>query len=611
MTCHLIHVDVDASPPYKALSYVWGHPSDKVTILCGRSVLAIPRSLRDALRILRRNADTRLLWADSICINQKDVDERSQQVALMGTIYMNCTQVLVWLGESKPETMKAFEMIEKVARMAQKQRELEKDNNNWYVVKFEDLQNYDQSVLRSIVDVFERPWWSRIWCIQEFGLAAERRILCGRHKLDWTALVEFAGYMHSKGDVLALHYHLDNITKFWRSWIHFTAYKDEWRSLSTPHENEMPWSPDLLDILESSCQHSATDERDCVYGLLGHPSSQYEGRLLVSPDYTKTCEQVYMDFAAAILRHPATVVPKNEEWTYGRGRLRLLSFVYHEGLKTSSECASWVPTWNESNPCSTFGNGYYFYAAGNLETLGPITLSGNELHLPGFTVDVIALHTENQLEPQVFEAQLTQHKHGMTQVYEFWRQVIQKKRQNGHISEQDLDEMLIALSLTLTGSILRSESSWSADDNIGQFFANLEAYVSEIRKKGLSDGFTDNEFFTSSFFHRLRMNQVGTGQALIEPMCGDAIRYGLDLVSHCSWRKVFFTKQGRFGLGPFILQEDDICCVFPGAVVPFVLRKDGNRYKLLGEAYLHGVMKGEVIERWQNGKISLEIFHIH
>jgi hypothetical protein len=47
-------------------------------------------------------------------------------------------------------------------------------------------------------------------------------------------------------------------------------------------------------------------------------------------------------------------------------------------------------------------------------------------------------------------------------------------------------------------------------------------------------------------------------------------------------------------------QVGDIIAVFDRACVPFVLRKkkggaERNESELLGEAYVHGIMKGEVI----------------
>jgi hypothetical protein len=77
----------------------------------------------------------------------------------------------------------------------------------------------------------------------------------------------------------------------------------------------------------------------------------------------------------------------------------------------------------------------------------------------------------------------------------------------------------------------------------------------------------------------------------------------------CTGRKVFCTKQGVLGLGPALLGEGDLCCVMFGAQVPFILRRVGEKYKLVGEAYVHGVMKGEAMVDWMLGeKYEKQIF---
>ncbi|KAF2208887.1 hypothetical protein CERZMDRAFT_8174, partial [Cercospora zeae-maydis SCOH1-5] len=58
----------------------------------------IKKTLRDALRRLRKRSDPRALWIDAICINQIDAQEKSSQLALLGRIYSNAAEVLIWLG---------------------------------------------------------------------------------------------------------------------------------------------------------------------------------------------------------------------------------------------------------------------------------------------------------------------------------------------------------------------------------------------------------------------------------------------------------------------------------------------------------------------------------
>ena len=62
-------------------------------------------------------------------------------------------------------------------------------------------------------------------------------------------------------------------------------------------------------------------------------------------------------------------------------------------------------------------------------------------------------------------------------------------------------------------------------------------------------------------------------------------------------RRLFFTMSGgRFGLGPWDTKAGDIVFVLLGCNVPVILRPDGERWVLVGEAFVLGIMDGEMAE---------------
>lgn len=67
-------------------------------------------------------------------------------------------------------------------------------------------------------------------------------------------------------------------------------------------------------------------------------------------------------------------------------------------------------------------------------------------------------------------------------------------------------------------------------------------------------------------------------------------------------RVLFTTQNGYLGLGPPGLEADDIICIIHGAATPFAIRKSflGNNgefgYSLVGECYVHGLMRGEGLD---------------
>lgn len=77
-----------------------------VPIQCNGSTMWITKSLAEAMLQIREHMCDQLgwsigsqwLWIDQVCINQKDMAERSRQVQLMGAIYSQAVRTLVWLG---------------------------------------------------------------------------------------------------------------------------------------------------------------------------------------------------------------------------------------------------------------------------------------------------------------------------------------------------------------------------------------------------------------------------------------------------------------------------------------------------------------------------------
>jgi hypothetical protein len=100
INCNMRTVSLDEQPSYEALSYVWGDPKDTVPIIVNGTSFPATRNLVAALLRVRSSVTPRTIWVDAMCINQKSLDERTQQILIMGRIYEVASSVLVFLGES-------------------------------------------------------------------------------------------------------------------------------------------------------------------------------------------------------------------------------------------------------------------------------------------------------------------------------------------------------------------------------------------------------------------------------------------------------------------------------------------------------------------------------
>jgi Heterokaryon incompatibility protein (HET) len=98
---------------YEAVSYFWGERLHPTTIQIDGRPFRVTSNLESALQHLRHRDEGqhRRLWVDAICINQKDTQERGQQVRQMFHIYNGAKQVIIWLGNASFESNIALTFI--------------------------------------------------------------------------------------------------------------------------------------------------------------------------------------------------------------------------------------------------------------------------------------------------------------------------------------------------------------------------------------------------------------------------------------------------------------------------------------------------------------------
>src|SRR5271156_4909344 len=104
-----------------------------------------------------------MLW---VCINQSCLDERSQQIRLMKSIYSNSTMTLVYLGEPMEEGHLALELCRQIIEMTTK---FEAGNR----ITESNLEDYGLPPIESpcwgaLYDLFSQPWFQRVWIMQEY-----------------------------------------------------------------------------------------------------------------------------------------------------------------------------------------------------------------------------------------------------------------------------------------------------------------------------------------------------------------------------------------------------------------------------------------------------------
>lgn len=295
----ILHVSLNEAK-YEALSYTWGPPTRDTRNIYVRTkesstmadppepgvqLLKIRPSLMEALRYLRLHDVARSLWIDAVCINQKSLTERSQQVPRMGEIYKRAQQAVVWLGPEDAGTHMALETVadlsagvvvqwhrRNITTIPGTEAELVKHHP-----KQSTLSPAQWAALRNFLT---RPWFQRLWIRQEVRLASKVVVRCGPLKADWEDIEKVALLLeHSE---VNSHINLEDILFC--------------RSLFPYHGSDK-----LSYILHRSSLCGYSERHDLVYANLAlSPAIRVLG---IEPDYTLPFAVVYRDLVCKYLQY--------------------------------------------------------------------------------------------------------------------------------------------------------------------------------------------------------------------------------------------------------------------------------------------------------------------
>jgi hypothetical protein len=253
-------------PGYEAVSYAWGSPNPTHKITINGWPYTVRQNLWSFLKHKRNPTTHSTLWIDALCINQKDVVERGAQVQLMGSIYRSAGRVIAWLGD-------------------------ECDNSNlvmdWIGAERPSIFIDDEHrFLNSLQGWVSRDYWSRTWIVQEFLLARDIILACGKRHVDWTCVERFCQEHSSSG--LA-----------WNLFKHSRPY-GLFKQRINRHVSRM----NLFSLLLNNQATVCMDIRDKVYAILGLAVDYAAGRTL-DVDYQKSPQTLFCDVLHFIAPAPA------------------------------------------------------------------------------------------------------------------------------------------------------------------------------------------------------------------------------------------------------------------------------------------------------------------
>jgi hypothetical protein len=584
---------------FSALSYTWGscqptNPSmtsqdgkmrcnrvemtseGERKVLCSGVEVEITGNLLDFLKhsVLKGHPDFQgYLWIDALCINQSDKNEKSHQVNLMSQIYEKASRVFVWLGGDDESTKDAMKMILELASR--------------HSVTSSDADSQDATTpnagaseqqWQALSQFFARSWFRRAWIIQEAALAQECTVVCGAHTIRWETLVQASQLLATTRWSSLLKKYNKSAGIGGNSPARLAATRLAWQA-------QHPQS--FLYALIRARPFTCHNPRDKVFSQLGL------GRTTFFPNYDFSVSEVYVRAAVHIIQNADSLL--------------ILTCVEGPEFQTPDfKLPSWVPDWSKEDPVGLRVTGYeHFNAHGGRSKYARVRENNTILNVEALEIDTIeeTFGTKEEIRKDPGSSSLwasisklrTQHEtaHGThNQEEAVWRTLATNRES---ISPNQVaypalnDRMSSSFTKWIKWRYAKAPSEPTTFPSSVREASILpsESALQATRQKGKAD-----PDYLSRLGHEASHFELHYSRAMFQ--------------------RPFRTKKGYFGMGAPGLCEGDSVCIVAGCRVPVVLRRrgGGDRYGLVGGAYVHGFMDGEAVGGKDERDLRFEIVSI-
>ncbi|KAK1623772.1 ankyrin and HET domain-containing protein [Colletotrichum phormii] len=497
----------------------------------------------------------------------------------MREIYQNAAKTFVWLGSASVDSDLAMNTILDLDKLA--------DSGVFAVMSWSEfpfskiavnpMVDKVQTILREIIgelcrktsarlkaigSLFERSWFQRVWVIQERVLSKDCLVCCGDTWMSWDAFYDgfwvlcgVRDYLNIVGSgtgrrdsstlVAFLTAALDRVTP-----VAFTRPNSSLLTLFS-----------LLSRMSSEAQLQASDQRDYVFSLLG----------LVSPDsspsipvqYNKDWQTIRTEVAKACLIY------------YGP---RILPFAGSGGVHKYTAALlihkpSWAPDWSSKYLAQPLHAPSLFMvrgknrekaytASGSLsQSLSAAFLEENRFVIP---LSLKAIRVGKIV------------KQGRT----FGRLKGLKPDEADGIRASFLDLWLDDLDAILAGT----PTVYNTDE--------------ALREALWRTPIADREFAYNWETERASGEMFLSYQALRQRKVSEGLKYVNVAIAKLVGRQPFVTDGGYIGLAPLASSVGDEVWIILGADAPFIIssRSLDKCSQIIGEAYVHGIMDGELLK---------------
>ena len=381
-------------------------------------------------------------------------------------------------------------------------------------------------------------------------MAREIAVVCGSFVLEWNVISNVAQILRRSTRIGP---YPSSYAKGVNSTFIMNLLRDVQKS------KDAAWT--MLGLLRLTRGFQATDVRDKVFAIIGLVVDP--GSVGIAVDYGQTAEEVFTRVAA-----------------YELETLQNLELLANAGTAQNLKVPSWVADWSYRDVGGVIagvGNSAKMSAAADSTPVLSISPNRKILTIRGAIIDSIMQINETNI-PGTFdfssEAKMRESvakgKAALSSCVVLAEAAA--KFPAGHTREESLWRTLCC-NLTSGVPVERPPDEWTVGWRMTLRQYELATTEGEIDVVNLTSVF-ERDFSPGDAAH-------------FSALAGSITAYSRG-------RTLCVTTEGRLGYVPLKSSVGDRICILLGSKVPFVVREASHqRFKLIGECYIHGIMDGE------------------
>ena len=501
----------------------------------------------------------------------------------MGSIYERACSTVIWLGEAGNGSSSALQLVERITSILHfTLSQVDIDS-----LERIDLPAADSQAWKELWDLLSRPWFTRVWIIQEAILSSQYQtwFACGDSFMPWETLTTACNYLEICGISRKLHevfgpglgQERDICEVVWSLESERSDYKSGIR-------------PTLFELLTKIRYSNCYDPRDSIYGLLGVCKDGDKEAVIKNDRIGSTAVDLYVNMTTHHLLG---------DWGVAMGLTALLAALDHE----SPDLPSWVPDWRLPPRMHALGLSFAHSVYPASGPFAKIMLRQNaskkpmvridhekkELTIQGVffdtLVEISTVFTDPDLthdnpmteNPTLLKAVafVSEFKHTRSEYNVFtalWKSLVAGKNGDGTLRCPE--------SFAEVFSFLLDQTTGQTPSVSGQTYS-----MRQKRPKG-KGGLELSSLKTRTLGQTFQEVRISLKRALKN-------------------RRLGITSRGYLGLFPGHVNRGGEVHVFETCALPSTLRSVRNgKFRFIGECFVYGIMEGEAVEREDTCRID-------